>query len=274
MPGGFRCPAPPFYAHGVVTAMAKREVATVEPKDAAVPSTAPVVTQIMELASRKDINPEMFDRLVAWQEREVARQAEIAYNTAMNAAQAEVQPVARTSENSQTKSFYAKLEAVDAAIRPIYLKHGFSLEYDTVAPIVAGAIRVSCRCSHRDGHSRMFYREAPVDMLGPKGSAVKTALHGGGSTETYLKRYIATGIFNVVFKKDDDGVLGGMRFITTDQVAELESLIKESGREEARFLQLMGVARLDNIEAGAWAAARNVLLSTVKRTQAPREEGS
>jgi hypothetical protein len=241
---------------------AKKEIATVEP-DAA-PSTAPVVSQIMELAARKDINPEMFDRLVAWQEREVARQAEIAYNAAMNAAQAEIQPVARKTENSQTKSFYAKLEAIDAEIRPIYLKHGFSLEYDTVPPIAPGQIRVACRCSHRDGHSRMFYREAPVDMLGPKGSAVKTALHGGGSTETYLRRYLTTGIFNVVFKADDDGVLGGMRFITAEQVTELEALIAETKTDVDRYCQVMGVARVENIEAGGLAAARNMLLAKRK----------
>lgn len=226
------------------------------------PQTAPVVSQIMELASRKDINPEMFDRLVAWQEREVARQAEIAYNAAMNAAQAEIQPVARTSENTQTRSFYAKLEAVDKAIRPIYLKHGFSLEYDTVAPLVPGHIRVACRCSHRDGHSRMFFREAPSDTTGPQGKAVKTVLHGGGSTETYLKRYIATGIFNVVFRnQDDDGNFGGMKFITPEQVDELQGLIDETGTELARYLQVMGVATLENIEAGGWAAARNMLLA-------------
>jgi hypothetical protein len=215
----------------------------------------------MELAARKDINPEMFDRLVAWQEREVARQAEIAYNAAMNAAQAEIQPVARKTENSQTKSFYAKLEAIDAEIRPIYLRHGFSLEYDTVPPIAPGQIRVACRCSHRDGHSRMFYREAPVDMLGPKGSAVKTALHGGGSTETYLRRYLTTGIFNVVFKKDDDGVLGGMRFITAEQVAELDRLLTDSKSDRLRFLQYFGIAALESMEAAALVPARNMLIS-------------
>src|ERR1700692_1415295 len=75
------------------------------------------------------------DALLRMQREIKADWASVEYNKAMNAAQAEVQPIARTTENTQTSSFYAKLEAVDAAIRPIYLKHGFSLSYNTVAPL-------------------------------------------------------------------------------------------------------------------------------------------
>jgi ERF superfamily len=179
-----------------------------------------------------------------------ADQARIAYNQAMNLAQAEITPVARTTENTQTRSFYAKLEEVDAAIRPIYLKHGFSISDNTVAPLTPGYIRVECICSHNAGHSERFYREAPADTLGPKGAPVKTQLHGEGSTETFLKRYIRCGIFNVVFKgRDDDGVRGGMTFISAADVALIETLIKESGSDRLRFLQYMGVDEVENIQA-------------------------
>jgi hypothetical protein len=65
-----------------------------------------------------------------------------------------------------------------------------------------------------------------------------------------------------------------MRFISPEQVAELEALIKETGSDEARYCQLLGVAHLTNIEVGAWAAARNLLLGKVKRTQQTREDGT
>lgn len=229
--------------------------------------TAPIVAKIMELASAANVNPEMFDRLVAWQEREQARQAEAAYNVAMNAAQAEVQPVARTTENTQTKSFYAKLEAVDAAIRPIYLRHGFSLEYNTVAPLAPGNIRVECRCSHT-GYSRLFYREAPADTLGPKGSAVKTALHGGGSTETYLKRYIACGIFNVVFKnQDDDGNRGGTVYATPDQVEKIEDLLKEAVADRTKFMLYFNVNDTTELTAGDFTKAVNMLNERIAKAK-------
>lgn len=194
-------------------------------------------------------------------EREIrADAAATEYKRAMNAAQAEIQPVARTAENTQTKSFYAKLEDVDAAIRPIYLHHGFSLSYNTVPPLVPGNVRVECRCSHVAGHSDLFYREAPADTLGPKGAPVKTILHGGGSTETFLKRYLACGIFNVVFKnQDDDGVRGGMKFISAEQVKDLSDLMMEVGTNLDAFCQLWGIEILPNMLEANFAPAMNML---------------
>src|SRR6266404_3054873 len=72
-----------------------------------------------------DVNK--LDMLLRMQREIIADNARVEFNAAMNAAQSEIQPVARTAENTQTKSWYAKLEAVDAAIRPIYLRHGFAL---------------------------------------------------------------------------------------------------------------------------------------------------
>ena len=242
-------------------------------RNGAVPLASPatqIAAQIVELASNPNTNPAMFDKLVEWQEREQARQAEAAYNVAMNLAQAEIQPVARTAENKQTNSFYAKLEHVDAAIRPIYLRHGFSLEYNTVAPLVAGCIRVECRCSHT-GHSRLFYREAPADTLGPKGSAVKTVLHGGGSTETYLKRYIACGIFNVVFRNaDDDGNRGGTQYATPDQVRQIEELLKAAQADRVKFLLYFNAEDTTEMTAGDFTKAVNMLNQRIHdRNSAP-----
>jgi hypothetical protein len=225
-----------------------------------------LVSKVIELASNPGTNPEMFDRLVAWQEREQARQAEMSYNIAMNLAQSEVQPVVRTAENTQTHSFYAKLEQVDDAIRPIYLRHGFSLSYNTVAPLTEGHIRIECRCAHNGGHSEKFYREAPADTLGPKGSQVKTVLHGGGSTETFLKRYLACGIFNVVFKnQDDDGVRGGMKFITEEQGLEIEALLTETKADRVDFMRMFSVNSILEIQEGALAPALNMLYARRER---------
>ena len=228
-----------------------------------------IMAKVIELASAPGTNPEMFDRLVAWQEREQARQAETVYNVAMNAAQSEIQPVVRTTENKQTNSFYAKLEAVDAAIRPIYLKHGFSLSYNAVAPLTEGNIRIECRCSHK-GHTERFYREAPADTLGPKGTPTKTFLHGGGSTETFLKRYLACGIFNCVFvNQDDDGNRGGKRFIGPMEIQELVGLLTDTRTDEAVFLErFLGYPRsLGEIEEKDFLRCRNALQQKKSKMQ-------
>jgi hypothetical protein len=222
---------------------------------------------IVRLASNPDLDIEKFGAIIEMQERMQRRQAEIAYNQAMNEAQAEIQPVARTAENSQTKSFYAKLEDVDAAIRPIYLRNGFSLSFGTVEPLVPGNIRVECTCAHAAGHSEKFHREAPADTLGPKGSPVKTVLHGGGSTETFLKRYLTCGVFNVVFKNmDDDGVAAGNLLISDQSVKVLSDLLVETKGDLAAFLRFMAVDGLPDIRVGNYPTAVNALLEKRRRS--------
>jgi ERF superfamily len=239
-------------------------------EDRAAPS---IVDRIMELASLPGVNPEMAAMLIQWQDRERSSQAEERFNNAMNHAQAEIEPVARTAENTQTKSFYAKLEAVDEAIRPIYLRHGFNVAYNTIQPLTPGNIRVECEVS-LGRHSKKYYREAPADTLGPKGSAVKTVLHGGGSTETYLKRYAVCGAFNVVFRnQDDDGQRGGKKFLTPDQAAELVDLIAQAGFDERSWVErrTAGVAHsVDEIEVPQFVILKNMLEQTIAQRAAKK----
>jgi hypothetical protein len=215
------------------------------PSTGIIPSTLSLIERI---ARDPTIDIDRLERMLSFQERLMERQAEIDFNDAMNRCQWEIQPVARETENTVTRSFYAKLEAVDAAIRPIYLKYGFSLSDDTVAPLVPGNIRVECRVA-RGGHVERFYREAPPDTLGPKGSPTKTTLHGGASTETFLRRYLRCGVFNVVFKDMDNDGNGALSQDQVDYIVEL------MGRAQvgAKFLKLMKAKSVD--EMGSVQAA-------------------
>jgi hypothetical protein len=202
------------------------------------------------------VDVDRLERLLDMKERLDRREAETAFNEAMVLAQEEVQPVARTTENTVTHSFYAKLEEVDAAIRPIYLRHGFSLSYSTVAPLVVGNIRVECRCA-RGSHVERFYREAGPDTLGPKGSPTKTALHGSASTETFLKRYLACGIFNVVFKDMDDDGTGGP--IDEAQAQAIRDLLRQSGSNETAFLKYLKAPSIEEIPYRSYPKAMSAL---------------
>ncbi len=207
------------------------------------------------------------ERLFALHERRLAKEAEVAFNVAMNRAQEEIQPVARTTENTQTHSFYAKLEAVDEAIRPVYLRHGFSLSFSDAPPIVAGNIRIECRCAHVAGHIERYGREAAPDTLGPKGSPVKTALHGGASTETFLKRYLTCGIFNVVSKDQDND---GNGYIDAAQLAHIRELIARTKaldprRDEAAMCRYLKVQDLEGLPARFYEKAVSALEEAIHK---------
>lgn len=240
----------------------------------------PILAQAAAIAAIPGLNEGMFTKLMEWQAQERAEQARERYYDALNKCQHEIAPVARTTENKQIGNFFAKLEAVDAAIRPIYTAYGFAVTYNTIPPLTPGHVRVDCAVS-LGRHTEHFYREAPPDTLGPKGTPTKTALHGGGSTETFLKRYAVCGAFNVVFRSltDDDGVRGGMSFITDDQVDQLRSMLSETKRTEEGFLFRLAsdhegnpVKTFDQVEAKDFLRVSNTLQLIIQQERGRANE--
>src|SRR5690606_13936913 len=113
------------------------------------------------------------------------RQAEQAFSDAMKAAQADMPMVGKDRHNTQTNSDYATLDAINKAITPVYTLHGFSLTFDTEDSPLEGHVRVVCRVLHRDGHSKSYNYDTPMDGTGIGGKVNKTPTHARGSAITY-----------------------------------------------------------------------------------------
>jgi hypothetical protein len=200
-----------------------------------------LLSAMIALAKDPSVRVEVLTTFAAMQERMEDRQAEREFNVAMNACQGEMQPVIRNAENASTHSKFATFDALDAMARPIYIRHGFSLMFGTEA-IEGPNVRITLDVAHSGGHTMRKYYDAPPDTMGPKGSAVKTLLHGLGSTDTYLRGRLLRAAFNIVLKNersDDDGNRAGMRPITQAQADEIVELMKEAGRQESTFLPRM-----------------------------------
>ena len=219
------------------------------------------------------INVDKLEVLLRMQREIVADDARLQFNRAMSTTQAEMQPIVRDASNTQTQSRYARLETIDAKLRPIYTRNGFCLSFDS-APIEGPNVRIVCEVSHSGGHSKTFHLEAALDMAGPQGKANKTPLHGLGSSVSYLRRYLTCMIFHVVLANEDndgnrsrgDGELG-----SRSQVDELYALIAECSADpdaaesnERSFLTRMGLAELGSIKeipASDFPRLRNALLT-------------
>jgi len=132
----------------------------------------------------------------------VADERRAAFHRAMNLVQSELQPVVRNALNSETRSKYATLEAVDAAVRPIYSKHGFALSF-TEAPSDDPELKITCLVT-RDGHTETYFLSALSDTVGPKGTPNKTNVQGVGSSVSYLRRYLTCLIFNIALANEDN----------------------------------------------------------------------
>jgi hypothetical protein len=215
------------------------------------------------------------EALMRMQREIVADDARLQYNRAMAAAQGEMLPVVRDATNDQTRSKYARLETIDAAIRPIYTKHGFILEFNSES-IDGPNERIVCECSHVSGHAKKFQLEAAPDTAGPQGKANKTQLHGLASTVSYLRRYLTCMIFNVVLANDDNDGNRNRREDTGELIGQapvdlLYKLIADVAFDptavqtnERGFLDSFGFSHLRSIKeipAGEFARLKNALLS-------------
>lgn len=186
-----------------------REVAQQGPSGISVPTNS-LLNFLAAAARDPSVDIAKFEALLRMQREIIADEAKNDFNEALAVVQAEMEPVVRDTDNKQTKSRYAKLETIDAAIRPIYTKHGFSLTFDTLRHD-GPEIRMTCDVS-RGRHSRTYHLDAMPDMAGAQGVVNKTQMHGVASAVTYLRRYLTTMIFNVVLtNEDDDGNVGGGR---------------------------------------------------------------
>jgi hypothetical protein len=133
------------------------------------------------------------------------------FNQAMADAQSEMLPVVRDAKNSHLGNKYAKLETIDAAMRPIYTRHGFSVRFGSAPAPTEGYIRITCTVAHAGGYFEENYLDAPIANLGSQGGrTATTCVQAVGSAVTYLRRYLLGMVFNIVLAdEDDDGE--GMR---------------------------------------------------------------
>jgi hypothetical protein len=181
-----------------------------------------------------------FEIVLRAMQEERAKQAERLFYAAMADAQAEMEPVRRDSTNAHTRSKYARFEAIDAMLRPIYTKHGFSVGYRTGAPAQPGAVRVICKVAHNAGHSVEAELEAGLDSAGSGGKTNKTDVQAVGSTTSYLKRYLCTLVWNVALADDDDDGEGSRRPSGPLREEALRQRQNGNGRRESMDETLRG----------------------------------
>lgn len=212
---------------------------------------------MIERAARDpSVDVAKMERLFEMQEKQRARDAEMAFNAAMTEAQMEMRPIAADAANSQTRSKYASYLALDKALRPIYTKHGFALSFDTGDTPLPDHVRVLCYASHNNGHSRTYKIDMPADGKGAKGGDVMTKTHAVGSAATYGQRYLLKGIFNIAVGEDDDGnSADGNDPITNDEVDKIKELLKRDDMDVEKFCSFMRVEYIGQIKQSDYRKA-------------------
>lgn len=226
---------------------------------------------IARAARDPSVDIDKMERLILMQERVQARDAELAFNRALNAAQSEMRPIAANASNPQTKSRYATYEKLDRVLRPIYTLHGFSLSFDEGDSPKPEHVRVICYMSHINGHTRTYHRDMPADGKGAKGGDVMTKTHAAGAAGSYGARYLLKGIFNVaVGEEDSDGNAPIVRVAAIDdaQWAMLVQLIEAAGIDAGTVCTAANVSSLKELPETKFQSVVNKLNKTIDKRKA------
>jgi hypothetical protein len=222
-------------------------------------SSSTVLAFIERVALDPRADVEKLDRMMAMYERLTANEAELAYNAAkgrilkklvgikiVKSRSALYEIEKGMSQNGTHPTFkYAPLEEIDKHLRPLLAEENMDLSYSDELR-EGGGIRIRGRLKHLpSGHYEDSFMSAPLDTTGGK-----SEVQAVGSTTSFLRRYIACNIFNIVVVGDDDN--GAMGTIDEDQTKTILDLIKKA-KVGPKFLKYMKARSVE--EAGSLEAA-------------------
>lgn len=135
---------------------------------------------------------------------------------------------------SKGKYPFTTYEQMDMILRPLLVKHGFSLQYWS-----SNAEKIDVVIVHGALAGWGWQRES-VYPVPPDSGPGRNALQARGSAQTYAKRYIADLLCNIVRKgADNDGRGAVDSFIDARQAKELTDLIKVTETNLEAFLNTM-----------------------------------
>lgn len=147
---------------------------------------------------------------------------------------------------------FANWEDMDKLVAPILREEGFTV---TFSEDVSDQNGIRWAATWRAfGHAEKNFITLPADS-----SAGKNPLQARGSTNSYAKRYLTEDFLKLVREgADDDGKLGGARFIPPEQVQELSELCKKAGRREIDIVERLSqgtIHAFHEIEVGPFFLA-------------------
>jgi len=209
----------------------------------------------MEALTRRIANGETFDilaleRLFDLDQRVKAQTRKELFDAALAACQSEMPRVKknglidyRTKDKPNAAQIpFARLEDLDACIRPVYQSHGFSVRYDAEAD--QGKMRVVAYFSCA-GHTEKAEMTVSADAGQNRGpvQAAKASI-------TQVRRHLLEMFFNVITEGADEDQHKDEPTITQAQADSLRDALAEVGGNVGAFLKAYGnLTRIEDMKA-------------------------
>lgn len=157
----------------------------------------PDLMSLIDYAVKNQSAIEVIKELRAMQMFDQQRRAEREFNDALEAAQNDVSEVIPDADNEQTGKKYASFKALNAALRPVYLKHKFSLSFNASPSPNPEEIHVLCAVAHDGGCTKQYMIPMSTDNKGPKGGGVMSKQQAFAAAASYGRSVLLKLIFNI-----------------------------------------------------------------------------
>lgn len=208
-----------------------------------------LISMIERAARDPSVDIDKMERLFQMHERMLERAAKTAYLGAFAALQAEL-PAAIRGGTGHNKKAYARYEDLIEALRPLLLKHGFSLSHrvDTTGE----RIRVTGILGHAGGHAEQTDFTAPPDRSGNK-----VEIHAIASTISYGKRYVTLTLTGIATEGEDDDAKKATdgATISDEQAEQIKAALEETGGQLPRFCAYFKLDKLTDLPVAQFERA-------------------
>lgn len=204
-----------------------------------VASSNKLVDLIQAVVANPNVSVEKIEALWRMQMEAEDRRAEAVFEAALIAAQDDVQALPWDKLNLTNQGRYVSYPKMEKMLKPIRIRHGFTLTYDT-EPGPTPEVAIFCGdLVHKGGHRRRYRLPMPIDPAGPKGGGVMTKTQAVGSGVSYSMRNLNKMIWNVPILVDAEDIDGNTpeEFITKAQGDDLQKLLVEANFERSRLLK-------------------------------------
>jgi hypothetical protein len=234
-------------------------------------------TSIVMAAMQRGYEPAFIEKMMDLSERNEKNEARRQFFQAVADFKKDPPEVLKDKENSQfskgeKKAMYVSLGRLISTVSPALGQHGLSASWEIGQ--AEKVVRVTCKLSHRLGHSESVTMEAPPDASG--GNA-KNPIQQIKSTVTYLRAATFEAVTGIAATEeanaDDDGNgSGGPEYINEESVSNINSLLNETGADTAAFLKYIGSESVEKILVANYTKAL-VALNKKKKAAPMRQIG-
>jgi hypothetical protein len=239
------------------------ELITQEPPREACLAPAPAADpmSLLQLAISRGISPDELGKLMDLQERWENRRAAEAFARAIAGFQAECPAVLKTRtakvKTSGGGDYTYRFESFDDVMRaagPVLAKWGIVVDFSTEQaenpPRLKILVRLRVGAYFED---KTFSCPIPSDVKVSEPQKFGQAL-------SYAKRYAIKAALNIVSTDQEDNDAQGLfAYVTGEQAAEIDRLIKETGADRERFLKWAECDSVGELPAASYAKALDML---------------